>query len=90
MHPCLPAVIAANGAAAAASATSALGNAAALADNVLGLGAGIHARIKDAYTTSFALLTDIVKTLNSLHIAGSNVAAGVFDTAATGIIGAIR
>jgi hypothetical protein len=83
-------VIAANGATAVASASAALGNAAALADNVLGLGVGIHDRIKDAYTTSFALLTDIVKTLNSLHIAGSNLAAGAVETAATGIIGAIR
>jgi hypothetical protein len=54
------------------------GIAAGKANAVLGVGKAIG----DHYLNSFALLNDIIRTVNSIHIAATNVATG---TAAAGI-----
>jgi hypothetical protein len=76
------------------SAAKALANGAGAAGALVGgLFAGHAAKLGalgSAHTLAGKALVDIVRAINSLHIAGTNVAVGVADNALTPLLGAIR
>jgi hypothetical protein len=51
---------------------------------------GLLAKSLDAHKQAGTILVEIVNAINSLNIAGLNLAAGVTNSALTGIIGKIR
>jgi hypothetical protein len=89
-----PAAAVANKVIAGDSAVSALANGAGAAGALVGgLFAGHAAKLGalgSAHTLAGKALVDIVRAINSLHIAGTNVAVGVADNALTALLGNIR
>lgn len=51
---------------------------------------GLLTKSLDAHRTAGRLLVEVVNAINSLNIAGLNIAAGVTNTALSGLIGKIR
>jgi hypothetical protein len=76
------------------SAAKALANGAGAAGALVGgLFAGHAAKLGalgSAHTLAAKALVDIVRAINSLHIAGTNVAVGVADNALSALLGNIR
>lgn len=76
------------------SAAKALANGAGAAGALVGgLFAGHAAKLGalgSAHTLAGKALVDIVRAINSLHIAGTNIAVGVADNALGAVVGKIR
>lgn len=51
---------------------------------------GLLSKSLEAHRQAGQILVNIVSALNSLHIAGANLAAGVTNNALSGLIGHIR